>query len=52
MTIVGSKRLKLCQTLINNATASIPLDVWDDHIQNLTLGFVYTFCPLQVHVSG
>ena len=51
-TVIGSKRLKLCQTLNTDATASIPLDIWKDHIQTLTLGSVYTFSPLQVRVWG
>lgn len=48
--LVGSKGLKLTVANIQDATAAIPFDVWDKYIDDLKVGQVYHFAPLQVRI--
>ena len=45
---VGSKKLKLAVTIVADLTASIPLDIWEEHLQSIEIGKVYLMEPLQV----
>ena len=47
---VGSKKLKLAVATVADSTASIPLDIWEEHIQSIEIGKVYLMEPLQVRV--
>ena len=47
---VGSKKLKLAVATMANSTASIPLDIWEEHIQSIEIGKVYLMEPLQVRI--
>lgn len=47
---VGSKKLKLAVATVADLTASIPLDIWEEHIQRIEIGQVYLMEPLQVRV--
>ena len=45
---IGSKKLKLAVATVADSTASIPLDIWEEHIQSIEIGKVYLMEPLQV----
>ena len=45
---VGSKKLKLAVATVVDSTGSIPLDIWEEHIQSIEIGKVYFMEPLQV----
>ena len=47
---VESKKLKLAVATVADSTASIPLDIWEEHIQRIEIGQVYLMEPLQVRV--
>lgn len=47
---VGSKKLKLAVATVADSTASIPLDIWQEHIQSIEIGKVYLMEPLQVRI--
>ena len=47
---VGSKKLKLAVATVSDSTASIPLDIWEEHIQRIEIGQVYLMEPMQVRV--
>ena len=47
---VGSKKLKLAVANVADSTASIPLDIREEHIQRIEIGQVYLMEPLQVRV--
>ena len=47
---VGSKKLKLAVATVADSTASIPLDIWEEHIQSIDIGKVYLTEPLQVRI--
>ena len=47
---IGSKKLKLAVATVADSTASIPLDIWEEHIQSIEIGKVYLMEPLQVRV--
>lgn len=47
---VESKKLNLTNTTVADSTASIPLDIWEEHIQHIEIGQVYLMEPLQVRV--
>lgn len=47
---VGSKKLKLAVATVADSTASIPLDIWEEHIQSIEIGKVYLMEPLQVRI--
>ncbi|XP_020613627.1 uncharacterized protein LOC110051885 [Orbicella faveolata] len=49
-TIVGSKKLRLCQALIADNTATMPLDIWENNIATFKLGSIYIVAPVQVRV--
>lgn len=38
---VVSKKLKLAVATVADSTASIPLDIWEEHIQSIEIGKVY-----------
>ena len=45
---VGSKKLKLAVATVADLTASIPLDIWEEHIQRIGIRQVYLMEPMQV----
>ena len=47
---IGSKKLKLAVATVADSTASIPLDIWEEHIQSIEIGKVYLMEPLQVRI--
>jgi len=47
---VESKRLKLAVATMADSTASILLDIWEEHIQSIEIGKVYLMKPLQVRI--
>lgn len=47
---VGSKKLKLAVATMADSTASIPLDIWEEHVQSIEIGKVYLMEPLQVRI--
>ena len=47
---VGSKKLKLAVATVADSTASIPLDIWEEHIRSIEIGKVYLMEPLQVRI--
>ena len=47
---VGSKKLKLAVATVADSTASIPLDIWGEHIRSIEIGKVYLMEPLQVRI--
>lgn len=46
----GSKKLKLAVATVADLTASIPLDIWEEHIQSIEIGKVYLMEPLQIRI--
>ena len=47
---VGSKKFKLAVATVADLTASIPLDIWEEHIQRIGIGQVYLMEPMQVRL--
>ena len=47
---VGSKELKLAVATVADFTASIPLDIWEEHIQRIEIRQVYLMEPMKVRV--
>lgn len=47
---VGSKKLKLAVATVADFTASIPLDIWEEHIQRIEIRQVYLMEPMKVRV--
>ena len=43
-------KLKLAVATVADSTASIPLDIWEEHIQRIEIGQVYLMEPMQVRV--
>ena len=49
-TIIGARKLKLCEALLADTTASIQFDIFDKHIAKFSVGKVYQINPVQVWV--
>lgn len=49
--IVGHKQLRLVTATFADLTASIHVDIWEQHIDKIHLGTVYRITPLQVPTS-
>ena len=47
---VGLKKLKVAVATMIDLTASIPLDILEEHIQSIEIGKVYLMEPLQVRI--
>ena len=47
---VGSKKLKMAIATVADSTASILLDIWEEHIQSIEIGKMYLMEPLQVRI--
>ena len=47
---IGLKKLKLAVATVAESTASIPLDIWEEHVQSIEIGKVYLMEPLQVRI--
>ena len=47
---VESKNRKLAVATVADSTASIPLDIWEEHIQSIEIGKVCLMEPLQVRI--
>ena len=46
----GRKKLKLCEAVIADETAYIPIDLWESHIPSIQQGQVYTFQSVQLRI--
>lgn len=47
---MGGKKLKLCEGVLADNTAAMPIDIWESHIPKFSLGSVYTLQPVQIRV--
>ena len=49
-TTVCAKKLRLCEGVIADATATMPIDIWEHFIDKLKPGNTYSFKSLQIRV--
>ena len=47
---MGGKKLKLCEGVLADNTAAMPIDIWESHIPKFSLGSVYTLQTVQIRV--
>lgn len=47
---VGKNNLKLCEVVVADESAFIPLDVWEDHISTVEQGKLYTLQSVQLRI--
>lgn len=49
-TTVGAKNFRLCEGMIGDNTSTMPIDIWEQHIEKIKPGKTYSFKAIQLKV--
>ena len=48
--LVGKNKLKLAKATLADESGTIQLDIWEEHIEQINVGKIYKFTPVQVRI--